>query len=76
MNEKIKGLAKQAGLEIATNSVGMPIIVAVKNSRHADPEEGLIEFAELIAKDCAQIARAGLAEAAARVIEEQYGVKK
>ena len=52
MNEKLKELAHQAGLEFATNSVDMPIIVAVKEGKLADPKAGLEKFAELIVKEC------------------------
>jgi hypothetical protein len=53
MNEKLKELAHQAGLEFATNSVDMPIIVAVKEGKLADPKAGLEKFAELIIQECA-----------------------
>jgi hypothetical protein len=52
MNERIKELAGQARLDIATNSVDMPIIVATRNGKLADPVETIERFAELLIKDC------------------------
>ena len=55
MNDNIRDLAHQAGLEFATNSVDMPIIVAVNQGKLADPKEALSKFAELIVRECADI---------------------
>lgn len=38
-------------------------------------QEGLDLFAQLVAEECARIALAGLAPAAAAVIKETFGVK-
>jgi hypothetical protein len=45
MNEHIKEIAKRAGIEPATNSVGMPILVATNSGKVADPCEALETFA-------------------------------
>ena len=55
MNDNIRDLAHQAGLEFATNSVDMPIIVAVNQGKLADPKEALSKFAELIVRECVDI---------------------
>jgi hypothetical protein len=57
MNEKLKELAHRAGLEFATNSVDMPIIVAVKEGKLADPKAGLAEFAKLIVQEHVNLLR-------------------
>jgi hypothetical protein len=56
MNEHIKEIAKRAGIEPATNSVGMPILVATNSGKLADPSEALETFAKLIIQECATIA--------------------
>jgi hypothetical protein len=52
MNEQIKKLSVEAGLDIATNSVGMPIIVTTKDGKLTDPNEAIQRFAELLINDC------------------------
>lgn len=82
MNEKLKELAHQAGLEFATNSVDMPIIVAIKEGKLADPKAGLEKFAELIVRECAEVANdhnseaEGITLGVGRVIKEHFGVEE
>ena len=57
MNEHIKEIAHRAGIAPATNSVGMPILVATDNKgKLADPSDALETFAKLIIQECATIA--------------------
>ena len=57
MNEHIKEIAQRAGIEPATNSVGMPILVATDDKgKLANPSEALETFAKLIIQECATIA--------------------
>jgi hypothetical protein len=43
---------------------------------HNPDQEGLDLFARLIAEECATIAQAGLAPAAAEVIKQTFGINK
>ena len=43
---------------------------------HNPDQEGLDLFARLIAEECATIAQAGLAPAAAEVIKQTFGIDK
>ena len=56
MIKRIAELAKEAGIDPATNSVGMPILVATKDGKLADPKDALETFAKLIVNECVTIA--------------------
>jgi len=43
---------------------------------HNPDQEGLDLFARLVAKECATIAQAGLAPAAAQVIKQTFGIEQ
>ena len=57
MNELIKQLKQQAGIDFNPD------------------QEGLDLFAQLIVKECIEIANAGLAPAVVTVIKEHFGVE-
>ena len=57
MNELIKQLKQQAGIDFNPD------------------QEGLDLFAQLIVKECIEIAQAGLAPAVVTVIKEHFGVE-
>jgi hypothetical protein len=70
MNLKIKQFAEQANDQAKEVYAGdWPYNCAAWTG------EELIEFAQLIAKDCADIALAGLAPAVVNVIKEEYGIE-
>ena len=75
MNQHILALALEAGLEIATNSVGMPIIVAVDTGRLTDPQAGLDKFSQLMIKMCVQtLINNGYDDAAKCLQEVHFGL--
>ena len=67
MNQRIKELAKQAGIwfedskEVRTHSISTTT---------------LERFAELVVKECISVAQAGNADAVVDVIKETFGVDK
>ena len=70
MNSKIKQFAEQVNDQAKEVYAGdWPYNCAAWTG------EELIEFAQLIAQDCADIAEAGLAPAVVNVIKEEYGIE-
>ena len=56
MNERIKGLAEQAGMNIKTNVIGAALVFGTfegYKTSHISVEE-LEKFAELIVRECAE----------------------
>lgn len=62
MNTKLMQLAHSAGLDIGTNSVGMPIIITTKDGVLCDPEIALYAFALKIIDDNAASVRSTITE--------------
>jgi len=57
VNERIKGLAKQAGMNIKTNVIGAALVFGTfegYKTSHISVEE-LEKFAELIVRECAEL---------------------
>lgn len=70
MNKKIKQFAEQANAQAKEVYAGdWPYNCAAWTG------EELIEFAQLIAKECISIAEAGLAPAVVTVIKERFGIE-
>ena len=73
MNEKIKQLALDAGIEfVLWDDSGRPMI------DNYTPEERLAKFAELIVKETLQVARAGIAygDGMEDAVYKYFGVEK
>ena len=51
MNTKLMQLAHSAGLQVGTNSAGMPIIIPIKDGKLCTPEEAIYAFACKIIDD-------------------------
>ena len=74
MNERIKGLAEQAGMNIKTNVIGVPLVFGTfegYKTSHITVEE-LEKFAELIVRECAVLCRWEHDE---RVMLEHFGIE-
>lgn len=59
---KIMQLAHDSGLQLGVNSVGMPIIVPIKDSHLCDPETAIYAFALKIIDDNAASVRDTITE--------------
>ena len=66
MNEKIRELAEQANWKFADKVTG----------EFTDYDKRIQKFAELIVKECAQIARGNEDDTTARQIESRFGVEE
>ena len=66
MNEKIRELAEQANWLFADKVTG----------EFTDYDKRIQKFAELIVKECAQIARGNEDDTTARQIESRFGVEE
>ena len=75
MNERIQQLAEQAGIELPNN-----VAEGVNGPGVVSEQERLAKFAELIVKECADIAAKNQAENMnwdiAEIIKEHFGVEE